>query len=150
MLSIRWQDHARNVEVTNRTGLSPLIQSWTTLSNIVTSLSVTLPGCPALSQSIKLHAVRLTSPLAVSQTDHGNVVPAVLRKMLAGPNPWWQSMPGSRCVERCRQKRSSKSDTTVFDDCALTTTMTNITKAHSAIKHSLSPELSSGTKFLIS
>jgi len=41
---------------------------------------------------------------------------------MAGPNPWRQPMPSSRCVERRCQTRSLCSDAMVLDDYALTTT----------------------------
>jgi len=55
------------------------LQSRITSSNVDASFLATSPGCPVLSQSIKLYAVRLTCLSAVSQTDHGSVVPVVLR-----------------------------------------------------------------------
>jgi len=75
ILGIRWQDHVRNVEVANQTGLPPVMDH---IVNVATPFLVTSAGCRALSQSIKLYAVRLTWPLVVSQTDHGNVVLVVL------------------------------------------------------------------------
>jgi len=75
ILDIRWQDHVRNVEVTNQTRLPPVMDHIVKRRN---SIFVTSPGCRALSRSIRLYAVRLTCLSAVSQTDHGNVVLIVL------------------------------------------------------------------------
>jgi len=55
------------------------LQSTIMSSNVATPFLVTSSGCCALSQSIKLYAVRLTCLSTISQTDHGNVVPVILR-----------------------------------------------------------------------
>ena len=61
----------------------------------------------------------------VSCSTPGSFVEASSRsssETMAGPDPWRQPTPPSRCVERRCQTRSSWSDATVLDDYALTTT----------------------------
>jgi len=70
------QDQVCNVDVVNQTGLLPVVD---TSSNVATPFLVTRSECRALSQSIKFYAARLGCLSAGSKTDHGNVIPVVLR-----------------------------------------------------------------------
>jgi len=82
------------------------------------------PGCRALSQSIKLSAVRLICLSADSQTDHGNVIPVVLRNAGLIKPVTTANAHQPMCADRHCQAQSSRSDTTALNDYTLTTTMT--------------------------
>jgi len=91
------------------------LQSWITSSYIATPFSVTSPGCGALSQSIKFYVARLTCLLTVSQTDHGNIVPVILRNTGWAKSVTTANTP-SRCVERRCHVPSSRSKAMARND----------------------------------
>ena len=72
ILSIRWQDHVRNIEVTNHRLADR--QSWSTLSNAATLFSDTLPGCHTLSQLTRLYTVKWSCHSVDYPTHRGSVV----------------------------------------------------------------------------
>ena len=68
ILSIRWQDHVRNIEVTNQTGLP------TVMEHVAKRRTDTLPGCHTLSQLTRLYTVKSSCHSADYPTRRGSVV----------------------------------------------------------------------------